>query len=144
MIKRRQVLITSGMLVLAGCTGVENGSDSEPPSSSLEDESSESPLQSEYPDAFYIDEEEKLILLDEPRGELNTFSLNITGTLLNASDREYGYVQITFELFDNTEAKIGTALANVNDLSPGQRWRYEAIGFDDNASSYKLGELTAF
>ena len=137
-------MISSSMLVLAGCTGAQEASDSEPPSSSLEDESSGSPLQSEYPDAFYIDEEEKLILLDEPRGEINSFSLNITGTLLNASDREYGYVQITFELFDDTEAKIGTALANVNDLSPNQRWRYEAIGFEDNASSYRLSELTAF
>jgi hypothetical protein len=100
-------------------------------------------LESEYPNAFAIDENNKIVL-ESAEGAIEEFSVEITGTAINASDQDYGYVQLEFGLYDSTDAKVGDALANTSGLESGQRWRFEAIGTDtENTDIFRLEDVTA-
>lgn len=68
------------------------------------------------------------------------FAHYISGIVKNNTTKKYSYVQITFNLYDKDGNKVGTALANENDLGAGETWKFEAIGFDDFAT-YKLNEI---
>lgn len=54
---------------------------------------------------------------------------------------------MTFELFDGpdgTGARVGTAINNVFGPESGQRWRFEAVGTSDDATSFDTEETTAY
>ncbi|MDL0140450.1 FxLYD domain-containing protein, partial [Halobacterium salinarum] len=72
-------------------------------------------------------------------------SLYIRGTAENFSDTDYEYVQLSFGVYDETDAKIADALANTSGLTSGQRWRFEALAASaENVSSYALTDITAY
>lgn len=50
----------------------------------------------------------------------------ITGSLRNVSGKTISYVQITFALYDADGAQIGTAVANINNLTADSVWKYSA------------------
>lgn len=85
-----------------------------------------------------------LELLEGTETTSDEFSRYIEGKVRNNTDHEYSYVQITFNLYDDEGALVDTALANVNNLEPGGIWKFKAIMLNDEATSYKLGELTGF
>jgi hypothetical protein len=62
----------------------------------------------------------------------------------NSTNKEYGYVQVEFGLYDKDKALVGSALANVNNLGPGQTWKYKAIIAEDSAATYELKGITGF
>lgn len=67
----------------------------------------------------------------------------ITGVVKNNTDKKYSYVQITFKLYDADGAKVGEALANTNNLEPGEKWKFNAMGMTD-FETYKLDEITGW
>jgi hypothetical protein len=55
----------------------------------------------------------------------------------------YG-AQISFSLYDDSGAQVGTAIANINGLEPGNKWKFEAISFGQEFTKYQFIELTGF
>ncbi len=74
----------------------------------------------------------------------NGWSNYVEGSLVNKTDKKYGYIQITFTLYDQDGSNIGTALANAKDLGPGETWKFKAIStVTEEVGSYKFSEISA-
>lgn len=69
---------------------------------------------------------------------------SIVGTVKNNTDKEYSYVQIEINLYDDSGAQVGSTLANANNLEPGGTWKFEAVILEDNATEFKVKEITGF
>ena len=54
------------------------------------------------------------------------FSTYVAGVLKNNGGKK-GYVQITVPCYDKNGAKLGDALANVNDIEANGKWKFKAI-----------------
>jgi hypothetical protein len=74
----------------------------------------------------------------------DTYMWYITGRVRNNTDRKYGYVQITFNLYDDAGSQVGSTMANVNNLEPGGIWAFEALVLEQRAKRYKVSDLTGF
>lgn len=88
-------------------------------------------------------EEEKYTI----EGETMTsdgYSTKIAGTLTNNTDKEIGYLQLSYTLYDADGAQLGSAFANINNLEPGGVWKFEAVAFESNVATYKLADVTGF
>lgn len=94
-----------------------------------------------------IQKEEKFTLESDSITEKNSFAMYIGGTIKNNTDKQYTYVQVTFNIYDADGAQLGTAIDNINNLEANGIWKYNAIftGNDvKNAVSYKLVEITGW
>jgi hypothetical protein len=90
-------------------------------------------------------EDNGLVLLRKTlKGTSDGFSASITGTVVNRRKNKLAYAQITFNLYDDDGAQVGTAIANVNGLEPGGSWKFKAIGIPAKYSTYKINELSGF
>ena len=58
--------------------------------------------------------------------EKDEFSTYVTGVLKNNGGKK-GYVQITVPCYDKDGAKLGDALANVNDIDANGKWKFKAM-----------------
>lgn len=74
---------------------------------------------------------------------VHAVSGEITGEVVNRRGRKLIYAQITFALYDESGARVGTALDNISDLEAGGRWKFKAVAFD-RGTKYKFSELTGF
>lgn len=72
------------------------------------------------------------------------FSTTISGTLTNTTDKEVGYIQLSYTLYDADGAQVGTAFANTSHLDAGGVWKFEAVSFEDGVADYKLADVTGF
>ncbi len=72
------------------------------------------------------------------------YSTKIAGTLTNNTDKEIGYLQLSYTLYDADGAQLGSAFANINNLEPGGVWKFEAVAFESNVATYKLADVTGF
>jgi hypothetical protein len=93
----------------------------------------------------WYDPDTEVGVMDGVEAEVDSIgSMYIRGTAKNFGDTDYGYVQLEFEVYDDTDAKIADGLANTSGLDAGQRWRFEALapGADD-AASYALTGISA-
>lgn len=90
-------------------------------------------------------EQNGLVLLRKTlQGKSGELTGEITGTVINRRNRKLRYAQISFNLYDDSGAQVGTALANVNGLEPGGKWKFKATAFGTDFSTYKVNELTGF
>lgn len=53
--------------------------------------------------------------------------VKINGKIKNNSGKDLSYLQIEIPIYDADGAKLGTALANINDLKKDEVWKFEAI-----------------
>lgn len=74
-------------------------------------------------------EEKAAYEVTDVKVEKDEFSTYVTGILKNNTDKEKSYVQITFPVNDKDGNKVGTALANVNNLGAGKTWKFKAVYF---------------
>lgn len=65
----------------------------------------------------------------------------IVGEIRNNTDKTYSYVQVEIGLY-NGESLVGSTLDNVNNLEPGQVWQFKALVYEDNATSYKITDVS--
>ena len=95
-------------------------------------------------DASASDEPSYAIADEQMTGD--DYSVTISGTFTNNSDREVSYVQLTYRLLDADGNQLGTALANTNNLAAGATWKFEATGFEplSSVASYELADVTGF
>lgn len=147
---RRNVLIGIGYSI-AGLAALGAASGGEDPgtgdrSNSVGNSDSKNGASSEgsYPNAWYVDDETSIVLRNV-EGTVGKYSVEITGEAINDSGHSYEYVQLSFGLYDETDAKVGDALANTSGLSAGTTWRFEAIGSGaQNAESFRIEDITAY
>ena len=85
-----------------------------------------------------------VMLRNTVSGTASDFGGEITGIVVNRRSRKLSYAQITFNLYDSSGAQVGSALANINGLEPGGRWRFQASCFGVDFNEYKVSELTGF
>lgn len=69
---------------------------------------------------------------------------HITGSITNLTDKEYSYIQVEINLYDDTGAQVGSALANANHLEAKGVWKFEAIGSQAKVATCKIKGITAF
>lgn len=75
------------------------------------------------------------------------YSAKITGVAKNVTSRNFSYASVEFSVYDANGNNLGTALANINNLSSGDTWRFEATLFDfpsTRPATYKLVEIIAW
>jgi hypothetical protein len=90
-------------------------------------------------------EQNNLVLLRKTvQGKRGQFGGEITGTVINRSTRKLNYAEITFNLYDQSGAQVGTAVDNIRGLEPGGRWNFKATTFGTDFSGYKINELSGF
>lgn len=71
-------------------------------------------------------------------------NLIIVGEAVNNSNREIPYAQVMFNLYDSSDAQIGSAFDNVTNLEPGKTWRFRALVPHDETATAKLKSITDF
>lgn len=75
------------------------------------------------------------------------YTAKITGIAKNVSGRSLSYASVEFSVYDNFGNNLGTALANINNLSNGDTWRFEAHLLDypsTKPASYRIADITAW
>lgn len=90
-------------------------------------------------------ENERFSLVTDNKTTDSIGTTYIEGEIKNNTDKSYSYVQVTFNLFDESGAQLGTAVANINNLEANGTWKYRAIGLvSQKVASYKLAEITGW
>lgn len=61
-------------------------------------------------------------------------------------NKSYSYLQISYGLFSSDGSKIGTAFANINNLSKGTTWKFSAVGASSSSGGvkYKIEDVTGW
>lgn len=88
----------------------------------------------------------KLETATEPtEGRTNYGSQCINGAIKNTSGKQLSYVGVTFALYDQDGNQIGTAIDNINDLTPDSTWKYTAMTLDTQQfASFELTSVDAW
>lgn len=71
-------------------------------------------------------EEKKEYEISGAKTKSDQFATYVTGILQNNGGKK-GYVQIMIPCYDKDGAKLGDALANVNDIEENGKWKFKAI-----------------
>lgn len=89
--------------------------------------------------------QEKFTLVSDKKSTDSIGTTYIEGEIKNNTDKNYSYVQVTFNLYDANGAQLGTAMDNINNLEPNAVWKYKALGLtSEKVDSYKLVEITGY
>lgn len=67
----------------------------------------------------------------------------VVGEIRNNSNKNYSYVQVEINLL-NGDAVVGSTLDNLNNLAPGQIWKFKAPVFENNVTSFQIVDVTGF
>lgn len=93
-----------------------------------------------------INEEiEQFSLSKETAGYNDGNAFYVIGGIRNNLDKQYSYVQVTFNLYNKDGAQVGTAMDNINNLEPNGIWKFKAIGIvGETVDTYKLTGITGW
>lgn len=72
-----------------------------------------------------------------------TYSTNIVGVVKNNTSKQYTYVQVEINLYDDSGAQVGSTLANANNLEPNGTWKFKAITLEE-FGNYKIKDVSGF
>lgn len=124
-------------LALSGC-GTVSKEDGSAASSKTQSAASAASTKTAEPAKKYAITDEQIVK--------DGYTAKVTGTFTNNSGTEMSYVQVSYTLFDESGAQVGTALANTNNLADGGTWKFEALATatPDKIASFKLGDVTGF
>lgn len=67
----------------------------------------------------------------------------VTGEIKNNTEKNYTYVQVEINMYKD-ETVLGSTLANVNNLGPGETWKFKALITDKECNRYTIKEVTGF
>lgn len=88
--------------------------------------------------------EEDFIFTEGPVCVPGEFSSSIVGVVKNNTNKTYDYLQISFTLYDANDNVVDTAFTNINNVKPGQTWKFEAMYFEESAVRWELDEITGW
>lgn len=69
----------------------------------------------------------------------------VAGTIKNNTNKQYRYVQVDINLYDDAGNQIGATMDNTSNLEPGGTWKFKAIipsYLEDSATKYKVMKIT--
>lgn len=95
-------------------------------------------------EAIPAEPEEDFIFTEEPVCVPGEFSSSIVGVVKNNTNKTYDYLQISFTLYDANDNVVDTAFTNINNVKPGQTWKFEAMYFEESAVRWELDEITGW
>ncbi len=88
---------------------------------------------------------EELQIINHTGGITEYGSPMVTGTARNVSSSNLSYAEIRVKWYDSAGTLLETSLDNINDLGPGETWRFEVIYFGSEKNvSYKIGIGSTF
>lgn len=79
--------------------------------------------------------------------ELLGYSAKVVGIAKNPISKNYSYASVEFSIYDSAGNNLGTAIANINNLSSGDTWHFEATLFSfpsTRPASFKLVDITVW
>ncbi|MBM4026325.1 MAG: hypothetical protein FJ280_13125 [Planctomycetes bacterium] len=85
-----------------------------------------------------------VLLLKTLKGSTEEYGGEITGVVVNRRNREVGYAQISFNLYDASGAQVGSAFDNITNLEAGGKWRFKANAFGTDFVRFRFAELTGY
>lgn len=163
---RRLFLQSAGVastIMIAGCSGNNNNNnnnstednpeitespeDTDAPEDSDSEKSRTELLKERYPNWAFIDGQTYLVVLKPLETSADSYSVTISGTIVNGSKSDYEYAQISLGLYSEPNgegAKVGSAIDNISGLESGQKWQFEAVGTSDDAASFDIEDTTAY
>lgn len=72
------------------------------------------------------------------------YSLYITGTIQNKTNRTFSYAQIEISLFNAAGDRVGSTMDNLNNFSSGSKWKFKAVVFEDDVKTCQIEKVTAY
>jgi hypothetical protein len=88
---------------------------------------------------------EKLQILNHTGGITEYGSPMVTGTAKNISSSNLIYAEIRVKWYDTAGTLLDTSIDNINDLNPGETWRFEVIYFGSEKNvRYTIGVGTTW
>ena len=126
---KKKVLLVIGIIVFvvlaAGSVGGTSSKDNvDVKPASTDSAPAETDKTEEKPEAE--EPEKKEYEISDVKMEKNSVATYIHGVLTN-NGKEKGYVQVTIPCYDKDDAKLGDALANVNNIEAGGKWKFKAM-----------------
>ena len=94
-----------------------------------------------------IPEEEKFTISDvKAYSDDSGFAYYIEGIVKNNTDKDYNYIQITYNVYDKDDNNLGTCLDNNSNLKSGETWKFKTMcsGSPDEIVRYELDEITSY
>lgn len=67
-----------------------------------------------------------------------------TGKVRNNTNRTYNYAQIEINLLDSNGNLVGSTLDNVNNLAPRQVWEFRAPVLEDQATRFRVEDVSGY
>ncbi|PRP68697.1 hypothetical protein BUE93_20745 [Chromobacterium amazonense] len=128
---------------LTGC-GAKDGAPSGPVSSTQPDSQTQAPQAPPAAQEPQKSEQPKFSSLDFgiKKGQFGVKM--VKGTLKNNTSQSFSYVQVEINLYDGEGTQVGSTLANVNNLAPGAKWKYEAPIMEESATKAEIVNVTAY
>ena len=77
-------------------------------------------------------------------GESGQYSWSVVGQIRNNTNSTYSYVQVEINLYDSNGNQVGSTMTNINNLEPGRTWNFEAPVLQDEASRYRITDVTGW
>lgn len=69
----------------------------------------------------------------------------IVGRVRNNTSRSYGYVQVQINILDSSgNTVVGSTLDNMNNLGPGEIWRFRAPVLTEGRFRYRIEDVTGY
>lgn len=68
----------------------------------------------------------------------------IVGKIRNNDDKEYKYVQVSFNLYDKEGNQVGTAMANTTNLEAKGTWKFRALVIEKDTVRFELKDITGY
>ncbi len=138
-------IIASLCLILNICNAVDgwNMTDTTPAPASAP--TSVGNVKSEENNADDLANSKGLELIEHHQCKDEYGSRAVCGTILNNTNKDYGYVQVSVNLYDASGNLVDSEFTNINDLEAGKNWKFEiSITTDKPIKSYKIKEITGY
>lgn len=88
---------------------------------------------------------QKGLIVEDFRLEMGEYGVGkVVGALKNNTNKQFSYVQVEFNLYDDSGIQVGSTLANVNNLEPAGIWAFEAGVLEGRAIQAKLKGISSF
>lgn len=68
----------------------------------------------------------------------------VVGLVRNNTYATLSYVQVTIGLYGPGGMRVGSTLDNVNNLGPGETWKFRAMVFEDEATRFEIDDVEGF
>lgn len=93
----------------------------------------------ELPNAYIV-----IVNKDAIRSQYASSFGNISGTAYNRTGKKLSYIQLTYGIYSEDGAKLGSCLANETNLPVDTSWEFSALctGLPNSAYRYRVDEVS--